>query len=68
MEKTEKQRKQLGGEERATIMLMTREGKGVREVGRFLNRSHSTVSRETGRKWGLEMATMQRWLANRRLA
>ncbi len=37
MGNTEKQYKQLSAEERATIMLMTREGKGVREVGRFLN-------------------------------
>jgi len=42
MEKTEKHYKQLSSEERATIMLMTREGKGVREVGRFLKRSPST--------------------------
>ena len=50
MEKSEKQYKQLSAEERATIMLMTREGKGVREVGRFLKRSPSTISRETDRK------------------
>ena len=50
MEKTETKYKQLSAEERATIMLMTREGKGVREVGRFLNRSPSTISREAGRK------------------
>ena len=54
MEKTEKQYKQLSAEERATIMLMTREGKGVREVGRFLNRSPSTISRETDRDLGVE--------------
>lgn len=35
-------------------MLMTREGKGVREVGRFLNRSPSTILRETDRDFGVE--------------
>ncbi len=45
MEKTEKQYKQLSAEERATIMLMTRAGKGVREVGRFVNCSAGTLSR-----------------------
>ncbi len=54
MEKSEKHYKQLSPEERATIMLMTREGKGVREVGRFLNRSPSTISRETDRDFGVE--------------
>ena len=52
MEKAEKLYKQLSAEERATIMLMTREGKGVREVGRFLKRSPSTISRETDRDLG----------------
>ncbi len=52
MDKTEKQYKQLSAEERATIMLMTREGKGLREVGRFLNRSPGTISRETDRDFG----------------
>ena len=54
MEKTEKQYKQLSAEERAIIMLMTREEKGVREVGRFLKRSPSTISRETDRDMGTE--------------
>jgi len=54
MEKSEKHYKQLSPEERATIMLMTREGKGVREVGRFLNRSPSTISRETDRDFGVK--------------
>src|ERR1022692_4146835 len=54
MEKSEKHYKQLSPEERATIMLMTREGKGVREVGRFLNRSPSIISRETDRDFGVE--------------
>ncbi len=54
MEKTEKLYKQLSAEERATIMLMTREGKGVREVGRFLKGSPSTISRETDRDLGAE--------------
>jgi len=49
MERAEKQYKQLSAEERATIMLMTRDSKGVREIGRFLNRSPSTISRETDR-------------------
>jgi len=56
MEKTEKLYKQLSAEERATIMLMTRDGKGVREVGRFLKRSPSTISRETDRDLGSEPA------------
>lgn len=54
MEKVEKQYKQLGAEERATIMLMRREGSGVREMGRFLKRSPSTISRELGRDLGAE--------------
>ena len=36
MEKSEKRYKQLGAEERATIMLMKRDGCGLREMGRFL--------------------------------
>ena len=56
MEKTEKLYKQLSAEERATIMLMTRDGKSVREVGRFLKRSPSTISRETDRDLGPESA------------
>lgn len=52
MEKIEKQYKQLSPEERATIMLMTRDAKGVREIGRFLNRSPGTISREMDRKFG----------------
>jgi transposase, IS30 family len=35
-------------------MLMTREGKGVGEVGRFLKRSPSTISREADRDLGFE--------------
>ena len=54
MEKSAKQYKQLGAEERATIILMTRKGKGVREVGGFLNRSPGTISREIGRDLGVE--------------
>ncbi len=54
MEKTEKLYKQLSAEERATIMLMMRDGKGVREVGRFLKRSPSTIARETARDFGSE--------------
>jgi IS30 family transposase len=54
MEKAGKQYKQLGAEERATIMLMRREGSGVREMGRFLKRSPSTISRELGRDLGAE--------------
>ena len=52
MEKTRKQYKQLGAEERATIMLMSRDEKGIREIGRFLNRSPGTLSREMDRKLG----------------
>ena len=52
MEKTEKQYKQLSAEERATIMLMSRDAKGVREIGRFLNRSPGTISREMDRNSG----------------
>lgn len=54
MEKREKQYKQLAAEERATIMLMKQDGKGAREIGRFLNRSPSTISRELGRDLGDE--------------
>lgn len=54
MEKVEKQYKQLGAEERATIMLMQREGSGLREMGRFLKRSPSTISRELARDLGAE--------------
>ena len=46
MERTEKRYQQLSAEERATIMLMQREGNGLREMGRFLKRSPSTISRE----------------------
>jgi len=52
MERTEKQYKQLSAEERATIMLMSRDAKGVREIGRFLNRSPGTISREMDRDCG----------------
>jgi transposase, IS30 family len=52
MEKVERQYKQLGAEERATIMLMQREGSGLREIGRFLKRSPSTISRELARDLG----------------
>ncbi len=54
MEKAELKYKQLSAEERATIMLMTRDGKGAREVGRFLKRSPSTITRETDRAIGYE--------------
>jgi len=54
MEKTEKQYKQLGAEERATIMLMQQESKGPREIGRLLKRSPSTISREINRDLGHE--------------
>lgn len=69
MEKTGKQYRQLSAEERATIMLMTREGKGAREVGRLLRRSPSTISRETGRNLGGEFeydASLAGERANRR--
>ena len=33
------------------IMLMKQESKGVREIGRFLNRSLCTISRELDRDW-----------------
>jgi len=52
MEKTEKLYKQLSAEERATIMLMRHEGSGLREMGRFLKRSPSTISRELARDLG----------------
>ena len=52
MEETEKQYKQMSAEERATIMLMSRDKKGVREIGRLLNRSPGTISREMDRKFG----------------
>ncbi len=54
MEKPEKLYKQLSAEERATIMLMRREGSGLREMGRFLKRSASTISRELERGMGSE--------------
>jgi transposase, IS30 family len=56
MERTRKQYKHLSAEERATIMLMQREGSGMREVGRYLNRSASTISRELARDLGAESA------------
>jgi IS30 family transposase len=49
MEKIEILNKHLGAEERAMIMLMKRDGSGVRETARFLKRSPSTISRELGR-------------------
>ena len=54
MEKAEKRYKQLSAEEGATIMLMSQGGKGVREIGRFLKRSPSTISRESDREMGSE--------------
>jgi IS30 family transposase len=54
MERTKKQYTHLSAEERATIMLMQREGSGMREVGRYLNRSASTISRELARDFGAE--------------
>lgn len=68
MEKTEKQYKQLGAEERAVIMLMQQDSRGLREIGRFLNRSPSTISREHIVTWGLNQATLPHWRANRRTA
>jgi transposase, IS30 family len=53
MEKSEKHYKQLSAEERATIMLMQKEGSGLRKMGRFLNRSPSTISREIARDLGV---------------
>jgi IS30 family transposase len=52
METTERRYRHLSAEERATIMLMQRDGCGLREMGRFLNRSVSTLSRELGRNMG----------------
>ena len=54
MKKTETLYKQLGAEERATIMLMRQEGNGLRQMGRFLKRSPSTISRELARDLGAE--------------
>ena len=54
MERTKKQYKHLSAEERATIMLMQGEKSGVREIGRYLNRSASTISRELSRDLGTE--------------
>ncbi len=54
MEKTEKQYKQLNVEERAVIMLMGEEGNGLGEIGRFLKRSPSTISRELARNLDTE--------------
>ena len=53
MGKTKKLYKQLSAEERAAIMLMKQEGSGLREMGRFLKRSHSTISRELARGLGV---------------
>lgn len=49
MEKREKRYDQLNAEERATIMLMRQEGRGLRAMGRFLKRASSTISRELAR-------------------
>ncbi len=49
MEKSEKHYQQLNAEERATIMLMRQEKRGLREIGCFLKRSPGTILRETGR-------------------
>ena len=54
MEKSGKHYKQLNAEKRATIMLMKREGSGLREIGRFLKRSPSTISNEIARDLGCE--------------
>ncbi|MHB9020290.1 MAG: helix-turn-helix domain-containing protein [Halothiobacillus sp.] len=53
MEKTARRQYQhLSAEEPATIMWMHRAGCGLREVGRFMNRSPGTISREPGRNPG----------------
>lgn len=49
MEKSEKHYTHLNAEERAMIMLMRQESNGMREIGRFLNRSPGTISRELDR-------------------
>ena len=54
MEKSEKHYQHLNAEERATIMLMKQEGRGLREIGRFLKRSPSTISNEIARDFGCE--------------
>ncbi len=54
MEKTEKQYKHLNAEERAVIMLMREEGSGLGEIGRFLKRLASTISRELSRNLDTE--------------
>lgn len=64
MENTGKQYRQLSAEERATIMLMTRNGKGVREVGRFLSRSPSTILQEADRNLGAESGYVPPWPGN----
>jgi len=45
MEKPGKHYKQLNAEERATIMLMKREGSGLREIERCLKHSPNTISK-----------------------
>ena len=54
MEKTKQKYTQLSAEERAAIMQMTREGIEVREIGRYLKRSPSSISREADREMGSE--------------
>ena len=54
MQSTQKQYKHLSAEARATIMLLQREGSGIREIWRYLNRSASTISRELAPDSGAE--------------
>ncbi len=65
MEKSGKHYKQLNAEERATIMLMKREGSGLKEIERFLKRSPRTISNEIHGIWGVNLATVHPWLAKR---
>ena len=55
MKKQGKHYKQLNAEERATIMLMKREGSGLREIGRLLKRSPSTISNEIARDFKMRV-------------
>ena len=65
MEKSGKHYQRLNAEERAMTMLMKREGCELREIGRFLKRSSSTLSKEIAQNWGCESDYLASWLANR---
>ena len=53
--------KDLSFEERQSIYLLRSDGKGIREIGRYLNRSASCISRELSRFKGMSRIWRRTW-------